>query len=396
MTEDPPPPPVFRIDSLTYAYVMYNQLYFVVATTDSMSPTMLILLLRRITIVLSDYIGRCSEVLMQQHLALVYEVVDEAISFGCPQTTDSQTLLHLIHNEVKYEQNFLTEFIQTELSPGEGFNRPLATSDRSKTNNEIFLILNEKISLTMTATNHLINSTISGVGQIKSFLQGVPTCSLQLDPQCYFASRNMQKDLMLKYDDITFAPFVTTTSFDSDRSIVFTPPEGTSLLFMYRTSRDITPPFTIQTVFENVQSKVVVCRVSIQSTYPVERSALDVIVHFQCPAEISNASCEIAPSVKDVQSSSYDSKSRQVNWVINKLDGMTEVSARFRFIFDNGIPAAAESLLGPISLDFDYTGPLPSGLSIKNFLVSTQGTSNEPHRWCKETAMAGSYTWNFV
>jgi AP-4 complex subunit mu-1 len=363
-----------------------------------MSPTMLVLLLRRITTVLSDYMGRCTEVTMQKNLALVYEVVDEVLSFGCPQATDSQTLLHLVHNEVEYEQNFLTEFIQTEIFPGEGFDRPLAlaTTERTKTNNEIFLIINEKLSMTMTTTNQIIQSTISGLCQLKSFLQGVPSCSLQLDPQCFFVSRNMPKDLMLRYDDITFAPFAVTTSFDSDRSISFTPPEGTSLLFTYRTARDITPPFTINTCFENIQAKVVVCRVSLQSTYPVDNNAGNVTVHFQCPVETSNATCELAPSVKDTQVSSYDAKNRQVNWVIKKLGGMTEVSARFRFIFDNGIPGAAESLLGPISLDFNYAGSLPSGMSVKNFIVSTQGTSNSPHRWYKETASAGSYTWNFI
>lgn len=398
ISEFPPPAPVFRLDSMTYAYVVCNSLYFVVATPESMSPTMLTLLLRRITTVLSDYMGGCTEVIMQKNLALVYEVVDEVLAFGCPQATDSQTLLHLVHNEVPYEQNFLTGFLQTEIFPGEGFNRPLAlaTTERTKTNNEIFLIINEKLSMTMTAQNQVLQSTISGLCQIKSFLQGVPSCSLQIDPQCFFVSRNQPKNLMLKYDDITFAPYAVTTSFDSDRSISFTPPEGTSLLFTYRTARDIRPPFTINTCFENIQAKVVVCRVSIQSTFPVDNNAKEVTVHFQCPVETSNATCEIAQSVKDTQTTSYDSKNRQINWIIKKFEGMTELSARFRFIFDNGIPGAAESLLGPISLDFNYTGPLPSGLSVKNFIVSTQGTSNAPHRWYKETASAGSYTWNFI
>jgi AP-4 complex subunit mu-1 len=398
ISEFPPPPPVFRIEALTYAYVLCNSLYFVVATTESMSPTLLVLLLRRITTVLSDYMGRCTEVTMQKNLALVYEVVDEVLSFGCPQATDSQTLLHLVHNEVPYEQNFLTEFIQTEIFPGEGFDRPLAlsTTQRSKTNNEVFLIINEKISMTISLQNQVLQTLISGLCSCKSFLQGVPSCSLQIDPQCFFMSRQMPHDLMLKYDDITFSPFVQTTSFDSDRSISFVPPEGTSLIFTYRTQRDIQPPFLIQAFFENTQAKVVVVRISVQSTFPVDSNASDVCIHFQCPIETSNASCELPSTVLDNQSSDYDSKNRQVNWRIKKFGGLTEFSARFRFIFDNGIPAAAESLLGPISLDFTLIGSLPSGLNIKNFLVSTQGTSNTPHRWYKETANAGSYTFNFI
>ena len=398
LTEEPAPPPIFRLDSLTYAYVICNNLYFVIATYDSMSATMLTLLLRRITTVLSDYMGRCTETVMQKNLALVYEVVDEALSFGCPQATDSQSLLHLVHNEVPYDQNFLTGFIQTELFPGEGFDKPLALAktERTKTNNEVFLILQEKVSMTMTAQNQVLQTTISGICSIKSFLQNQPSISLQIDPQCYFLSRNQPKNLYYKFDDITFAPYAITSSFDSDRSITFSPPDGTSLLFTYRTQRDVQPPFLCQTFFENVQSKVVVVRVSIQSTFPVEVNATDVVVHFQCPVETSNATCEIAPSVADSQASDYDSKSRQVNWLIKKFEGLTEFSGRFRFIFDNGIHGAAESLLGPISLSFNLNGLCPSGLTIRNLIVSTQGSSNNPHKWIKETANAGSYTWNFI
>ena len=394
MTEDPPPPPVFKVDSLTYAYIFCNGLYFVVATTDSMSPTLLILLLRRITAVLSDYMGKCTESFMQKNLALVYEVVDEAISFGCPQATDSANLLHLVHNQVSFEQNVIQDFIQNEIFAGESYDRPLAIDPQvKKSTNELYLIINEKLSMTLSSQNQVLQSTISGVCTCKSFLQGVPQCSLQIDPQCYFMSRNMPHNLYLKYDDITFSPNVVSSSFDSDRSITFVPPDGTSLLFTYRTQRDVQPPFIIQSYFENTQAKVVVVRIAIQSTFPVEQTAQDVIVHFQCPVETSSASCELPNSVLDNQSSDYDAKKRQVNWHIKKFGGLTEFSGRFRFMFDNGIQAAAESLLGPISLDFTIIGGLPSGLNIKNFIVSTQGS---PRKWCKEVANAGSYTFNFI
>ena len=223
LTQEPGPPPVFRLDSLTYAYILCNSLYFVIATYDSMSPTMLTLLLRRITTVLSDYMGRCTESIMQKNLALVYEVVDEVLAFGCPQATDSQSLLHLVHNEVPYEQNIITSFIQNEIFPGELYDKPLALAktERTKTNNEVYMVIVERISMTMTAQNQVLQTTISGICSIKSFLQNQPTISIQIDPQCYFALRNQPQNLFFKFDDITFAPYAITSSFDSDRSITF-------------------------------------------------------------------------------------------------------------------------------------------------------------------------------
>jgi len=398
LKEETTPPPVFRVDGLTYSYITCNSLYFVVATSDSMSPTLLELLLRRITTVLNDYIGRCSEMSLQNHIGLLYEVVDEVLSFGCPQATDSESLLHLVYNEVPYDTNLLTTFLQTEIFIGEGYLRPLALAptERSKTNNELFVIISEKVSLTMSVQNQILQSSISGLCSCKSFLQGLPTCYIQIDPQCYFVSRNMPHNLSLRYDDITFSPVCVTTSFDSDRSISFTPPEGSSLLFTYRTSREITPPFTLFSAIENIQAKVVVVRISVQSVFRSVDYATNVKISFQCPIETSNATCELPSSVRSNQQSEYDSKARQVHWIINKFDGKSEFSARFRFIFDNGIQASVEKLLGPISINYDYNGALPSGLNVKNFSVSTQGTSNPPHRYYKETSSASSYTWNYI
>jgi len=398
IVDDPPPPPVFRVDGLNYAFIIYNNLYFVLATPDSMSPVVLIELLRRLTTVLADYIGKCTETAMQKSLALVYEVVDEVLSFGCPQATDASSLLHLVHNTVLYDQNFLTEFIQTELFPGEGFNRPLALpiEQRTKSNNEVFLVISEKVSMTLTSSNQIIQSVISGMAYIKSFLQGQPSVMIQFDPQMYVTGRAMPQNLMLKFDDVTFAPFVVAGSFDSDRSITLAPPDGSTNIMSYRTTRNINPPFTFSAVFENKQTKVIVVRVSIQSTFATEVIATDVAIRFQCPVEISNASCELPSSVQDTQSSEFDSKNRQVIWKLSKFPAMSEYSARFRFIFDDGIPCAAETLLGPVAVDFNITGKLLSGLSVKNFLVSTLGTPSSPHRWYKEAVTAGSYTFNFL
>jgi hypothetical protein len=212
----------------------------------------------------------------------------------------------------------------------------------------------------------------------------------------FFATRGTPQNLELKYDDIVFAPFVQAHSFDSDRSIAFSPPQGLTTLFNYRTTRPFKAPFAIVPYFENKQVKVVVVRVSVQSTYPAEQSATGFELRFQVPVETSNASCELPSSVADKQSGEYDAKSRQVVWKITKFPGLSEFSARFRFIFDHGIPTAAETLLGPLALQFHLLDTLPSGASIKNINVSTAGSSTPPKRWVKMETVASCYTFNLI
>lgn len=398
--ENPPPDPVFRADNLNFAYLFHNQLYFVLASEESMAPSLLLELLGRLCSVVADYAGRCTELSIQKNLGLVYEIVDEVLSFGCPQATDSTNLRHLIHNIAAKSpaQAFIDDIDVLDIIKNKDYDRPLATeqSDREKSANELFFILKENLDITLDMNNQPMRTLVTGQGVCKSYLHGQPSVMLQLDPQMWFASRQMQRGLALQYDDIVFAPFVQTHSFDSDRTITFAPPEGVSNVFSYRTNRSVSPPFRITTVFENKQSKVVVVRVSIQSAYPVESIAEKIEVRFQCPVEISSASCELPPSVAGKQSSEYDSKNRQVVWKINKMAGLAEFSSRFRFMFDAGIPASPESLLGPISLKFQLTDYIPSGANVTNLVVSTTGSSSPPKRWKKMETGAISYTFHFI
>ncbi|OHT10572.1 Adaptor complexes medium subunit family protein [Tritrichomonas foetus] len=398
VTQDPPPPPVFRNDNYNFVYIMKSQLYFVIVTEEIMAPSLLLELLNRIHTIIGDYAGRCTELTMQQNLAMTYEIVDEVLSFGCPQATDSANLLHLVHNTVNYKHDLLRNIDFLNVFSGAEYERPLAVTNeqRAKFNNEVFFILNERVEMSLTANNQAIRTTITGVGTIKSYLDGLPSVLIQLDPQMTVKTRSIPQNLQLTYDDIVFAPFVQNQSFDGDRSITFAPPQGESTIFSYRCSRPVNPLITLTPVFENKQAKVAVVRVSIQANYPVEEYASDVKVIFQCPVEISNASCELPPSVADSQSSEFHSKERQVVWCIKKFVGLQEFSARFRFIFDHGIPCAVENLLGPISLEFTHIGHLISGMTIKNYVVSTSGTQTQPKRWLKETTTAACYTFSFV
>jgi len=397
VSQDNPPPPVFRADNLSFCYIVFNSLYFGLATEDVMAPSLLLELLHRIASVIGDYAGQCSEMSMQKNLALVYEIIDEVLSFGCPQATDPSSLLHLVHNKVQYSPGLLKEIDVLGVFSVRQFDRPLALTNqqRDKGSNEIFFILNERLEMSLDAGNQAVRTLITGTGTIRSFLQGNPSVLIQFDPQMSVASRGMAL-YTLPYDDISFAPYVQTQGFDADRSITFAPPEGQSTLFHYRCSRTVNPPFRLAPVFEKKEAKVVVVRIAVTATFPAEAEATDVVVTFQCPVEISSASCELPPSLADAQSGEYDARARVVRWKIPEFKGLQEYSARFRFMFDAGIPCAAEGLLGPVSMDFTIKGLLTSGMSIKNYIVSTSGTPSPPRRWVKEITTSGCYTYDFI
>ena len=399
VSSNPPPDPVFQVDGMNYASYLNGNLYFVLATHDaSASGSTLLNLLERLVQVITDYAGTCTELVLQRNLALVFEIVEEVICFGFPQATDSTNLLHLVHNTVKYDRSLLEKIDVLNVFPEHDFDRPIAILQRKKDKlrNEMFVVLTEKLNVVLDCDNHILRCETVGSCLVKSFLQGQPVVYIQLDPHMTVETRKMPQNFGLDYDDIVFAPFVYPDTFDVDRSFRVAPPEGQNVLFTYRTGRPIILPYTISVVFENRQPKAAVVRVSLQSNYPAEVTAEDVAVIFQCPVETSNAACELPPTVQEFQSQEYDEKERQVTWRIKKFKGLCEYSARFRFIFDNGIPVAAEKILGPISLKFNIVDYVASGLSIHKIDVSTSGSEKPPKKWMRQTTIAGDYTYELM
>jgi AP-4 complex subunit mu-1 len=389
------PSPVFRSDNLNFSYSQSGGLYFVIVTAEPLSPALLLELLGRIASVLTDFIGFSDEWTLQKNLGLVYEIVDEILAFGFPQATDASSLRHLVHNTAVWEPGLWHEIDVFHIFNQSRLERPIALppTERGSFKSEIFIIVNERILCVLNNLSETIQTCITGIGVIKSFLEGSPYIFMQFDPTMTVTSRNMhQSDLT--FDDFLFAPFVQTDAFDADRSVTFVPPDGQSTLFQYRSSRPFTPPFVIRPVFENHQPKVVVLRISIISSFSPETEATDVILRFQCPLELSNASCELPPSVEETQSQEFDTKTRQVLWRIKAFAGMKEFSARFRFIFDDGLPCAAERLLGPISLEFTLPHLL-SGATLANVVVGKSGKA-QPQTWIKEISTAESYVFNFI
>ena len=395
-------PPVFIHDGVTFISVLYEKLFFVFATEDDMCPTLLLELLNRIATTMADYMGSCSEVTITKNLALAMEIVDEIMCFGTPQHTDSSHLLHLVHNTISTNTTLATQIADKitgrDIDPNVSFGRPLALSldKRSTYPNEIFVLIKEKLNFACGPQQQLYRSSVIGSIMSKSYLQGSPSCTLMLDQQITVASRSMHRNAMLAYDDIIFSPFVTSTSFDADRTISFVPPDGLAPLCNYRTTRSYNPPFLVTPFFEIRQQKVCTIRVAVQSTYLPEMVANEVLVRFQYPPEASNASVEIPDSVKGSQMSIIHERQRQAVWIIHDFHGKTEFSARFRFIFDDGIPAAPEAVLGPILMDFEVTDLTPSGMNVRGFVVSTQGTSNPPQKWFKFTAVSGNYSISLI
>lgn len=90
---------MFHQDGVNYLSVKESGLIFVAATRDNVLPAMVLELLRSMAGIIKDYCGTVSEESLRKNFILVYELFDEVLDYGVPQTTTSETLKDFVYNE---------------------------------------------------------------------------------------------------------------------------------------------------------------------------------------------------------------------------------------------------------------------------------------------------------
>lgn len=77
-------------------HIHSNNMYFVAATANEVSPLFVIEFLHRVVDIIVDYFGDCTENTIKDHYVIVYELLDEMLDNGNPFATESNILKELI------------------------------------------------------------------------------------------------------------------------------------------------------------------------------------------------------------------------------------------------------------------------------------------------------------
>ena len=100
------------------------------------------------------------------------------------------------------------------------------------------------------ASGYVINSSIDGCIQMKSYLTGNPALKLILSEDIAMAESNSPGNVIL--DDCNFHETVNYSEFLMNKSLRIDPPEGEFVVMNYRITSDFTAPFKVFAFFETV------------------------------------------------------------------------------------------------------------------------------------------------
>lgn len=134
---------------------------------------------------------------------------------------------------------------------------------KNSSSNDIFVDIYEKINILFNSSGYVINSSIDGCIQMKSYLIGNPSLKLILNDDLTLAETSLPGSIIL--DDCNFHESVQHNEFLTNKALKIMPPEGEFIVMNYRITSDFNAPFKVFPVFETESPFKVVLKINVFS-----------------------------------------------------------------------------------------------------------------------------------
>jgi AP-4 complex subunit mu-1 len=207
--------------------------------------------------------------------------------------------------EKKKEKSSIMGLFNKKTAPSSASTRPVnsikGTIGKKKgksDKNEIFVDIFEKLSVLFNSEGNIINSSIDGVIQMKSYLKGNPGLRLVLNDDLVVGKGASNNEGSVVLDDCAFHESVDTRDFEFLKTLAITPPDGEFLVMNYRINGDYQTPFQIYPSVSEVTPYKIHFTLRIKATCPSDKTASQVIAKFNLPKDTADCRFEIPQGIK--------------------------------------------------------------------------------------------------
>ncbi|XP_050225288.1 AP-4 complex subunit mu-like isoform X3 [Mercurialis annua] len=328
-------PPVFNVDGVNYFHVKVAALLFVSTTRINISPSLVLEFLLRIARVIKDYLGLLNEDSLRKNFVLVYELLDEIIDFGYVKTTSTEVLKSYVFNEpIMVDPARLPSLDPASIFakgdkrvPRTAFTKSvIANEPHGRKREEIFVDVIEKISLTFSSSGNILTSEIDGTIQMKSYLNGNPEIRLVLNDDLnigrsgkstidYSSSSGVGAVIL---DNCNFHESVHLDSFETDRTLTLTAPDGEFSVMNYRITREFRPPFRISALIEEVGHLKAEVIIKVRADFPTSITTDAIVVEMPLPAYTTRVNFELEPGAVG-NTTDFKESSKKIEWGLKKM-----------------------------------------------------------------------------
>eukprot|EP00927_Polykrikos_kofoidii_P030381 TRINITY_DN2613_c0_g2_i1.p1 TRINITY_DN2613_c0_g2~~TRINITY_DN2613_c0_g2_i1.p1 ORF type:complete len:477 (+),score=75.60 TRINITY_DN2613_c0_g2_i1:100-1431(+) len=400
-------PPIFNLDGVSYVFIKKSGLYFVATTGQNVSPCAVVELLTKMSKVFKDFCGILNEESIRKNFVLIYELLDEMIDYGHPQTTNTEHLKSCIHNEAVVVDQPHTGLHFPKWNPrtlsSSAVQRPVGpvqNDSKRKKKNEIFVDILERITVLMNANGFVLNSAIDGSIQLKSFLMGSPELKLALNEDINIKNLSLGNSYggygAVTLDDCNFHECVNLDEFADYKTLSFLPPDGEFAVMNYRVAGDFRVPFRIFPVMETPSPHRVEITIKVRADMQEQNFGANVQV--SCVLPKTTATCSTSLGTPSGQSAEFLPAENKLVWTIKKFPAGTEcfIQAKITLTAPNPNSQSVRKEVGPVSLNFEIPMYNVSNLQVRYLRISENTPkSYNPCRWVRYVTQSFSYVCRF-
>mmetsp|Transcript_24774 Transcript_24774/g.68531 ORF Transcript_24774/g.68531 Transcript_24774/m.68531 type:complete len:486 (-) Transcript_24774:118-1575(-) len=403
------PPVLLMPDGLTYFHVKRNGLIFGASSARNVSPNTVVELLSTIARIFKDYCGTLSEEALRKNFILCYELLDEMIDYGYPQVTRTENLKSFVYNEPIVVEPVINtgNMVNPKTASANAVHKPViataSTGGIGKSNgggpqkNEIFVDILERLNILFSNNGYVLNSTIDGCIQMKSYLAGNPQLRLALNEDLIVGKDAPRGSYGggsgAKVDDMNFNDCVNLTEFETARTLSFIPPDGEFVVLNYRITGEFATPFRIFPSIEEVEPKKIELTVLLRAEMAANHFGANVSVEIPMPKTgITAVSCNLitAPGT-GYANAEYTASSNKIVWSMKKFPGGGEQTLRAKISLDKPVTTQWRQQLGPINMCFEIPMYNVSNVQVRYLRVAENMVGYTPYRWVRYVTQSSSY-----
>ncbi|KAK7062794.1 AP-1 adaptor complex mu subunit Apm1 [Paramarasmius palmivorus] len=331
-----------------------------------------IIFLHRLSQVLVEYFKELEEESIRDNFVIIYELMDEMMDFGYPQTTESKILQEYITQE--------SHKLEVQARPPMAVTNAVSwrTEGIRYRKNEVFLDVIESVNMLVNSSGSVVRSEILGAVKMKCYLSGMPELRLGLNDKVMFESTGRTaRGKSIEMEDVKFHQCVRLSRFENDRTISFIPPDGEFELMSYRLSTPVKPLVWVEAAVESHKGSRVEYMVKVIAQFKRRSQANNVEIYVPVPDDADSP--KFRASTGSVQ---YAPDKSAFVWKIKSLGGGREFLMRAHF----GLPSVKNEseppARAPITVKFEIPYFTVSGIQVhmvffiiqnaKDFLVQVR------------------------
>jgi AP-1 complex subunit mu len=383
--------PVIYEDGLSFMYITHSNLILMAMSKQNTNPLVILSFLSSLVEVLTEYFKELNEESLRDNFVITYELLDEVMDFGFPQSTDANILKEFIC--VTERHQFKRAVVPQAMTQRVSWRKEGIVHKK----NEVFLDVVERLNLLVTTSGQVLRSEIDGVLKMRTFLSGMPELKLGLNDKILMDARAraasgtgaVSRAKSVEMEDIRFHQCVQLGRFENDRTISFIPPDGEFDLMSYRLNTQVRPLIWVEAHMEPHSSSRVEYLIKIKANYKSRSAANNVEILIPVPSDADSPTFKT--SIGKVE---YHPERDCIVWKIKTLQGAKDFMMRAQL----GLPSVTANdptkARPPIKVSFEIPYFTVSGIQVR-YLKITEQSRYQALPWVRYITKNGDYEVRF-